>query len=153
MAAKYRILLLNGPNLNLLGQREPDVYGRKTLQDIVDDVDALAQSYQCEVTHVQSNAEHILVETIQNARGKFDYILINPAAYTHTSVAIRDALSAVAIPFIEVHLSNIHAREAFRKHSYLSDIAQGVICGLGAAGYRFALLSALEQLNTQDLEQ
>jgi 3-dehydroquinate dehydratase II len=148
MAAIYRILVLNGPNLNMLGVREPAVYGSATLQDIITDLTEQAAAKGVELTHLQSNAEHDLVTAIQQSLGQQDYILINPGAYTHTSVAIRDALLAVAIPFIEVHLSNVHARESFRRHSYLSDIAKGVICGLGARGYHYALDAAISALQT-----
>jgi len=136
------VLLLNGPNLNMLGKREPAIYGSKTLQNIVDELSVKAQELGLNLSHVQSNAEHVLIDAIHDAMGKQDFIIINPGAFTHTSVAIRDALLSVAIPFIEVHLSNVHAREPFRQHSYLSDVAQGVICGLGASGYEFALLAA-----------
>lgn len=146
MAHKHRILLLNGPNLNLLGKREPGIYGAATLDDIVTGLQCLAEELKVELTHLQSNAEHELVNAIHAAMGVQDYILINPAAFTHTSVAIRDALLGVAIPFIEIHLSNVHAREPFRHHSYLSDVAKGVICGLGADGYEFALQAAVRQL-------
>ncbi len=129
MTAKLRILLLNGPNLNMLGQREPQIYGAQTLPQIVAELEQHAASLNVQLSHLQSNAEHQLVDAIQQSLGQQDFILINPGAFTHTSVAIRDALLAVAIPFIEVHLSNVHAREAFRRHSYLSDIAKGVICG------------------------
>jgi 3-dehydroquinate dehydratase-2 len=148
MAAVSRILLLNGPNLNMLGVREPAVYGAVTLAQIVDDLQRYAASLQVELTHIQSNAEHELVTAIQQAHGVYDFIIINPAAYTHTSVAIRDALLSVAIPCIEVHLSNVHAREAFRQHSYISDIAKGVICGFGAQGYQFALAAAVSALTS-----
>ncbi|WP_417707040.1 type II 3-dehydroquinate dehydratase [Rheinheimera aquimaris] len=148
MAATYRILVLNGPNLNMLGVREPAVYGSATLQDIITDLTEQAEAKSVELTHLQSNAEHELVTAIQQSLGQQDYILINPGAFTHTSVAIRDALLAVAIPFIEVHLSNVHARESFRRHSYLSDIARGVICGLGARGYQYALDAAVSALQT-----
>lgn len=148
MAKEFTILLLNGPNLNLLGTREPDKYGHATLADIVSDLEQKARQFNTKLNHLQSNAEHQLIDAIHQARGNTDFILINPAAYTHTSVAIRDALLAVNIPFIEIHLSNIHARESFRHHSYLSDIAVGVICGLGADGYDFALQSAIRRLQT-----
>lgn len=148
MASNLRILLLNGPNLNMLGKREPHIYGSRTLAQIVDALSNHAANLGVSLSHVQSNAEHELVDAIQQSLGQQDFIVINPGAYTHTSVAIRDALLAVAIPFIEVHLSNIHAREAFRQHSYLSDIAKGVICGLGADGYRYALESAVATLTT-----
>ncbi|MFA3791027.1 type II 3-dehydroquinate dehydratase [Aliiglaciecola sp. SL4] len=137
-----KFLLLNGPNLNMLGKREPTIYGSKTLQDIVDELTILANQESIELLHFQSNAEHELIERIHNAMGNIDFIIINPGAFTHTSVAIRDALLSVSIPFIEVHLSNVHAREEFRKHSYLSDIAKGVICGLGDYGYEAAIIAA-----------
>jgi 3-dehydroquinate dehydratase II len=146
MTAKFRILVLNGPNLNLLGKREPGIYGAATLDDIVKRLQQLAADMAVELTHKQSNAEYELVEAIHQAMGKIDFIVINPAAFTHTSVAIRDALLGVAIPFIEIHLSNVHAREPFRHHSYLSDVAKGVICGLGADGYEFALSAAVRYL-------
>lgn len=146
MAPHLRILLLNGPNLNMLGAREPAVYGTATLDDIVSGLMEQASEYGVELSHFQSNAEHELVTAIQQSLGKQDFIIINPGAYTHTSIAIRDALLAVAIPFIEIHLSNVHARESFRRHSYLSDIAKGVICGLGAKGYHYALDAAVSSL-------
>lgn len=136
-------LLLNGPNLNMLGQREPGIYGQQTLTQIVDDLQQRATQAGVKLTAKQSNAEHELIEAIHQAAGQIDRIIFNPGAFTHTSVALRDALLSVAIPFYEVHLSNIHAREAFRQHSYLSDIAQGVICGFGAKGYSFALQAAI----------
>ena len=151
MASVLRILLLNGPNLNMLGQREPHIYGAATLEQIVANLTEHASTLNVQLSHLQSNAEHELVTAIQQSLGKQDFILINPGAYTHTSVAIRDALLAVAIPFIEIHLSNVHAREAFRRHSYLSDIAKGVICGLGANGYRYALESAVSSLTTTNI--
>lgn len=145
------ILVLNGPNLNLLGKREPDVYGSLTLDEINAALNAKAKSLGHEVQTLQSNAEHVLVDRIHGAREDGTrFIIINPGAYTHTSVALRDALLGVAIPFIEVHLSNVFAREEFRKHSYLSDIAVGVISGLGAQGYSLALQAATELLNRHD---
>ncbi len=139
------ILALHGPNLNLLGTREPDVYGRVTLDEISAKLKALAEAKGAKLASLQSNAEAALVDRIHQARTDgTDFIIINPAAFTHTSVAIRDALAAVAIPFVEVHLSNVHAREAFRKESYFSDIAVGVISGLGATGYELALQFALQ---------
>ncbi|MEH2920766.1 type II 3-dehydroquinate dehydratase [Samsonia erythrinae] len=150
MAEKFHILLLNGPNLNLLGTREPDKYGKTTLTDIVSELEAQAQALNVEFSHLQSNAEHVLIDTLHQAKGNTDFILINPAAFTHTSVALRDALLAVDIPFIEIHLSNVHAREPFRHHSYLSDIAVGVICGLGAEGYQYALQTAVKRLSTSN---
>jgi 3-dehydroquinate dehydratase II len=141
------ILVLHGPNLNLLGEREPDIYGRTTLADINGRLESLARDRGHHLLHMQSNAEYELVERVQAARLEgVNFILINPAAFTHTSVALRDALAAVAIPFIEIHLSNTHAREDFRHHSYFSDLALGVICGLGAQGYELGLLAALQQL-------
>lgn len=137
------ISVLNGPNLNLLGIREPGLYGHKTLDDIQKTLAARALTLNHQLSFVQYNAEHQLVEHIHQAyQNRVDFIIINPAAFTHTSVALRDALLATKIPFIEVHLSNVHAREPFRKHSYFSDIAQGVICGLGAIGYELALQAA-----------
>ena len=141
-----KVLVINGPNLNMLGKREPATYGSQNLQQIVDKLTIFADSIGLSVTHVQSNAEHTLIDTVHNAFEKIDFIVINPGAFTHTSIALRDALLSVSIPFIEVHLSNVHAREAFRQHSYLSDIAQGVICGLGAQGYEFALAAAKQYL-------
>lgn len=146
MADKFNILLLNGPNLNLLGTREPDKYGSTTLPEIVSHLEQAANALNVSLSHLQSNAEFELIDRIHATRGNTDFILINPAAFTHTSVAIRDALLAVQIPFIEIHLSNVHAREPFRHHSYLSDIAVGVICGLGADGYEFALQAAVNRL-------
>ncbi|MBF0163126.1 MAG: type II 3-dehydroquinate dehydratase [Magnetococcales bacterium] len=136
---KKRFLVLNGPNLNMLGLREPGIYGALTLADIERACRGKAASLGVEIEFYQSNHEGELVTRIQAALGGVDWIIINPAAYTHTSVAIRDALLAVNVPVIEVHLSNIHRREPFRHHSYVSDIAEGVIAGLGADGYLFAL--------------
>jgi 3-dehydroquinate dehydratase-2 len=142
-----RVLLLNGPNLNLLGTREPAVYGADTLESIEKHATLVAQQAGHELLTYQSNAEHELIERIHRARTEgVAFLIVNPGAFTHTSIALRDALLAVAVPFIEVHLSNIHAREAFRRHSYLSDIAVGVICGLGAFGYEAAVRSAAQQL-------
>ncbi len=141
------ILVLNGPNLNLLGVREPNVYGRQTLGDIEEQLAGVAQARGHRIAFFQSNAEHELIDRIHAAfRDSTDFVLINPGAYTHTSIALRDAFQATRIPFIEVHLSNIHAREPFRKTSYLSDIARGVICGLGAPGYGLALEAAIQIL-------
>ena len=147
MADKFHILLLNGPNLNLLGTREPEKYGKMTLAEIVSDISSQADALNVKLSHLQSNAEYALIDRIHEAKGNVDYIVINPAAFTHTSVALRDALLAVSIPFIEVHLSNVHAREPFRHHSYLSDIAAGVICGLGVDGYSWALQTAVKRLS------
>lgn len=144
-----KILVLNGPNLNLLGTREPEVYGTTTLQDINVRLQLLATQEGHQLDCLQSNAEHVLIDRIHQARDEqVDFIIINPAAFTHTSVALRDALLGVDIPFIEVHISNVHAREPFRSHSYLSDVAVGVICGLGTLGYELALQSALSRLQT-----
>jgi 3-dehydroquinate dehydratase-2 len=137
-----RLLLLNGPNLNLLGRREPHLYGSTTLADIENDVRVAAQAAGHQLETFQTNSEAELVDRIQQAAGVVDFILLNPGALTHTSVAMRDALLAVGIPFIEIHLSNVHAREEFRRHSYISDIAVGVITGLGALGYQLALQAA-----------
>ncbi|WP_096085357.1 type II 3-dehydroquinate dehydratase [Agaribacterium haliotis] len=142
-----KILALHGPNLNLLGTREPEIYGSTTLQDINARLAELCSSSGHEFFVLQSNAEHALIDRIHTAREEqVDIILINPAAFTHSSVALRDALSAVQIPFIEIHLSNVHAREPFRKHSYLSDIAAGVICGFGAYSYELAFNAAQHYL-------
>ena len=138
-----RLLLLNGPNLNLLGSREPELYGSDTLDDIANRLIEQAASNEHSLDHFQSNAEADLVNRIhQAAKDSVDFILINPAAFTHTSIAIRDALLGTKIPFIEIHLSNIHQREEFRHHSYFSDIAIGTIVGLGAQGYELALQAA-----------
>ena len=142
-----QLLVLHGPNLNLLGTREPAVYGRATLADIDADLAARAAAAGHRLESLQSNAEHVLVERVQAARSDgTGFILVNPAAFTHTSVALRDALAAVAIPYIELHLSNPHAREPFRHHSYFSDKAVGVVCGFGADSYRYALDAALARL-------
>ena len=142
-----QILVLHGPNLNLLGTREPGVYGATTLAQIDADLAEIASKAGFTLESFQSNHEGALVDRIQaSAREGCHFIIINPAAYTHTSVAMRDALAAVAIPFVEVHLSNIHKREAFRHHSYFSALAEGVICGLGAQGYLLALDFALKKL-------
>lgn len=145
------ILVLHGPNLNLLGTREPDKYGQTTLAQINQQLCDYAAQHQHRVQTLQSNAEHELIARIHAAReDDTQFILFNPAAFTHTSVALRDALLAVAIPFIEVHLSNVHAREAFRHHSYFSDIAVGIISGLGAHGYTLALQAALSILSSAE---
>jgi 3-dehydroquinate dehydratase-2 len=142
-----RILLLNGPNLNLLGTREPAVYGTATLQDIESKLAALASAQGHELAAFQSNAEHELIGKIQTAkRDNIAFAIINPGAFTHTSIALRDAFLGVGLPFIEIHLSNIFAREAFRHHSYLSDIAVGCIFGLGPIGYELALQAAIARL-------
>ncbi|HHT00447.1 MAG TPA: type II 3-dehydroquinate dehydratase [Thiomicrospira sp.] len=142
------ILVINGPNLNMLGRREPEIYGTETLSDVIEGLVELADEYNVRLFDMQSNAEHEIVERIHQAMDDgTDYIIINPAAFTHTSVAIRDALATVNIPFIEVHLSNIHKREAFRTHSYFSDIADGVIAGLGTKGYQLAFEAAIERID------
>ena len=142
-----KLLVLHGPNLNLLGVREPDVYGRETLADINTRLAHLAQKAGHELAWYQSNAEHELIGRIHQARDEqIAFILINPGAFTHTSVALRDALAAVAIPFIELHMSNVHAREPFRHHSYLSDLAVGVIAGFGSDSYSLALQAAVSKL-------
>ncbi len=134
-----KILILHGPNLNLLGTREPAVYGKLTLEEINSALKKLAEELECEVSSMQSNSEGALVDAIQSASGKFDGIVINPAAYTHTSVAIRDALSAVAIPAVEVHLSNIHSREEFRSKSFIAPVVLGQISGFGVDSYLLGL--------------
>ena len=141
------ILVMNGPNLNLLGSREPEVYGKLTLADIIARLLEIANDAGHHIQFLQSNAEYELIERVHAARHEgIDFIIINPAALTHTSIALRDALLAVDLPFIEVHLSNVHARESFRHHSYLADIAVGSIVGLGAVGYELALQAALGRL-------
>lgn len=142
-----RILVLNGPNLNLLGTREPEVYGRATLADVEAALARLAGELGHTVATFQSNAEHALVDRVQQARTEgVNFILINPGALTHTSIALRDALLGVGIPFIEVHISNVFAREAFRHHSFLTDVAVGIVSGLGVLGYELALRAADQQL-------
>ena len=146
-----KLAVLHGPNLNLLGSREPGHYGRDTLQAINARLHEQAERAGHELTTLQSNAEHELVDAVQAAGAAgVAFIVINPAAFTHTSVALRDALLAVDIPFIEVHLSNVHAREEFRRHSYFSDVAQGVIAGLGADGYSHALAAAIAAVDGSD---
>lgn len=142
-----KILLINGPNLDRLGQREPEVYGTRKLEDIVDQCTEFARTCGHELLHVQNNAEHELVDAVHEAADTgVEYILINPAAFTHTSVSLRDALLAVDIPFVEVHLSNISAREKFRQHSYFSDIAMGVVSGFGADSYLLALQAVINKI-------
>ena len=142
-----KILLLNGPNLNMLGTREPEIYGSLSLSNIEDKMQTVAKRESVELVCFQSNAEHEIIDRVQAASNdNTNFILINPAAFTHTSVAIRDALASVQIPFIEIHLSNPHAREAFRKHSYFSDLAVGIIAGFGVDSYLMALESAIKKL-------
>lgn len=144
------ILVLNGPNLNLLGTREPEVYGSVTLDAINLSLTESAQTQGHHLLSLQSNAEYELIDRIHDAKKEgVNFIILNPAAFTHTSIALRDAITAVEIPFIEVHLSNIHQRESFRHHSYFSDIAQGVICGFGPKGYHLALEAALELVGNE----
>lgn len=145
-----RILILNGPNLNLLGTREPTIYGSSTLNDIIENVKSQTADRPIHIDSFQANHEGVIVERIHAARGEgVEFIVINPAAYTHTSVAIRDALLGVGIPFVELHLSNVHAREEWRKHSYFSDKAVGVICGLGEYGYTAAVEFGVKYLERQ----
>ena len=141
-----KLLLINGPNLNLLGTREPEIYGSTTLDDVEQMLRKQAAAAGHSLDCFQSNHEGAIVDALHDARGQLDFVIINPGAYTHTSIAIRDAFSATQLPFIEVHLSNIHARESFREHSYLSAIAQGIIMGLGVNGYQLALAAAIEQI-------
>ncbi|MCL2876204.1 MAG: type II 3-dehydroquinate dehydratase [Betaproteobacteria bacterium] len=148
--AQRRILALHGPNLNLLGTREPEVYGRTSLADIHIAMESRARASGVQLESFQSNHEGQLIDRVQAAAVEgIDFIIINPAAYTHTSIALRDALAAVRIPFVEVHLSNIHARESFRHHSYFSDFAVGVVCGLGIQGYLAAVEFATDKLREQ----
>ena len=147
MSSKYNILLLNGPNLNMLGVREPGHYGNLSLAEIEQHLQQQAVKQQVTLDCFQANSEEKLIEKIHQSFQKVDFIIINPAAYTHTSVALRDALLAVGIPFVEVHLSHIHKREPFRHHSYFSDVAESVICGCGAQGYDFALQFAVNYLS------
>ena len=146
MSQTHRILLLNGPNLNMLGAREPKHYGSISLESIEAKIQTLATQHNVKVECFQANSEEKLINKIHESFQQVDFILINPAAYTHTSVALRDALLAVSIPFVEIHLSNVHKREPFRHYSYFSDVAEGVICGLGAKGYEFAFLFAIDYL-------
>ena len=148
---KYSILVINGPNLNLLGTREPQIYGSETLKDLDERLDRVAEELDVSLEHFQSNHEGAIVDKIEAARQQVDFILLNAGAYTHTSVAIRDALAGIDIPFFEIHISNVHRREEFRHHSYLSDIAVGVIVGFGLDGYEFALRGAVNKLNAHKL--
>ena len=141
-----KVLVLNGPNLNLLGSREPEVYGTDTLDDIQNRLTSLASENSIQVSFYQSNSENDLINELHNAKqDNVDYVIINPGAFTHTSIALRDAFLGVNIPFLEVHISNIYSREEFRKKSYLSDISQGLITGLGVSGYEYALLSIIQR--------
>lgn len=144
-----RILIINGPNLNLLGTREPDIYGKETLNDVIQQLQLIATQHHVHLEHFQSNHEGEIIDRIHQARGNIDRIIINAGAYTHTSIAIGDALAGVAIPFVEVHISNVHAREVFRHHSYLSKQALGVIVGLGTYGYEAALHFCLRHIKHQ----
>lgn len=145
-----KILVLNGPNLNLLGKREPEVYGSASLDDVMERLVKLGSTHQSEVAHFQTNSEGELIERIHEAADDgTQFVLINPGAFTHTSIGLRDALLGVAIPFIEIHISNVFARESFRHHSYLSDVAVGCIVGLGVQGYELALTSALKFLENE----
>jgi 3-dehydroquinate dehydratase-2 len=141
-----RILVVHGPNLNLLGRREPAIYGTQTLADIDADLASLAKELAVEIDSVQSNHEGVLIDRIQEAMGQASGILINPGGFTHSSVALRDALAATGLPIVEVHLSNVYARESFRQHSYVSPIALGVVSGLGARGYQFGLQALVDHL-------
>jgi 3-dehydroquinate dehydratase-2 len=148
---KMRIMILHGPNLNLLGTRETELYGRKTLDDINESLRKRAEELGVEIQeNLQTNSESALVERIQAAQGKIDGIVINPAAYTHTSIALRDALLATGIPFVEVHLSNVHAREPYRHQSYLSDIAVGIVAGFGPDSYLLALEGLIKRLQSEE---
>ncbi|QCI27262.1 type II 3-dehydroquinate dehydratase [Buchnera aphidicola (Therioaphis trifolii)] len=144
----YKILLLNGPNLNLLGNRESNIYGNITLEKVLNKLNKKAIKLKTKIKHIQSNAEYILINEIHQSK-KYDYIIINPGAFTHTSIALRDALLAIKTPFIEVHISNIFAREKFRSHSWLSDISNGIISGLGIEGYYCALYTIIKRLNNK----
>jgi 3-dehydroquinate dehydratase-2 len=141
-----KVLVLHGPNLNLLGTREPEIYGPDTLDDINSQLQSIVEDAGFEFSVAQSNAEHELIDMVHQAQGEVGFIIINPGAFTHTSIALRDAMLSVSVPFIEVHLSNVFSREEFRKHSYLSDIAVGCITGLGGSGYRYAAEYAVARL-------
>ncbi|CAL4322559.1 type II 3-dehydroquinate dehydratase [Buchnera aphidicola] len=147
MKKKFNILLLNGPNLNLLGTREKNIYGKTSFSDLIQELLIYSKKLKINLVHLQSNAEHILIDKIHNSKNIIDYIIINPAAFAHTSISLRDALLGVNIPFIEIHISNIYARENFRAHSWISDISSGIICGLGLDGYKWALKTAVKRLS------
>ncbi|XBC44211.1 MAG: type II 3-dehydroquinate dehydratase [Buchnera aphidicola (Schlechtendalia peitan)] len=146
MNFSINILIINGPNLNLLGEREPKIYGKTKLIQLIDQLNKTGESLNAKIHHIQSNSESTLINAIHNSKDKIDYIIINAGAFTHTSIALRDALIGVNIPFIEIHISNIYARENFRMHSWLSDISSGVICGLGLDGYFWALKTAIKRI-------
>ncbi len=150
MNVAKNVLVINGPNLNLLGKREPGIYGADTLESVIIRLKSIADRSGVNLSDFQSNSEGAIVDRIHQAMGKEDFIVINPGAYTHTSIAIRDAFLGTKIPFIEVHISNIFKREEFRHHSYLSDVASGVICGLGTDGYEFALIKAIRLMEKGD---
>ncbi|CAL4323776.1 3-dehydroquinate dehydratase [Buchnera aphidicola (Eriosoma lanigerum)] len=145
----FNILLLNGPNINLLGNREPHIYGNITIETLISQLHKKSKQLNVQLKHFQSNAEHELIQKIHKAQNKFHYIIINPAAFTHTSIALRDALLGISIPFIEVHISNIYARESFRTHSWFSDISKGIISGFGIDGYFWALETAVNRLKNK----
>ncbi|QCI23377.1 type II 3-dehydroquinate dehydratase [Buchnera aphidicola] len=146
MKYPVNILIINGPNLNLLGEREPDIYGSITLEELIKKLNKEGKLLNAKINHIQSNSENVLINEIHNLRKKIDYIIINAGGFTHTSIALRDALIGVRIPFIEVHISNIYARESFRAHSWLSDVSSGIICGLGLDGYFWALKTAVKRI-------
>ena len=150
--AKYSILVVNGPNLNMLGVREPEIYGHETLKDLEKMLQNVADELDVKIEFYQSNHEGDIVDTIQQSYKKVDFILLNAGAYTHTSVAIRDALAGIDMPFYEIHISNVHKREEFRHHSFLSDVAVGVIVGFGLDGYEFALRGAVRYLDRKHQE-
>ena len=150
--AKYSILVVNGPNLNMLGVREPEIYGHETLKDLEKMLQNVADELDVKIEFYQSNHEGDIVDTIQQSYKKVDFILLNAGAYTHTSVAIRDALAGIDMPFYEIHISNVHQREEFRHHSFLSDVAVGVIVGFGLDGYEFALRGAVRYLDRKHQE-
>ena len=150
--AKYSILVVNGPNLNMLGVREPEIYGHETLKDLEKMLQNVANELDVKIEFYQSNHEGDIVDTIQQSYKKVDFILLNAGAYTHTSVAIRDALAGIDMPFYEIHISNVHKREEFRHHSFLSDVAVGVIVGFGLDGYEFALRGAVRYLDRKHQE-
>ncbi|MXP51340.1 type II 3-dehydroquinate dehydratase [Pantoea sp. SoEX] len=147
MKYKFHILFLNGPNLNMLGIRETEKYGCKSLKNILDDLTKYANNLNIKLSHLQSNAEFKLIDRIHESYGTVDYIIINPAAFAHTSIALRDALLSVSIPFIEIHISNVYSRESFRQNSYLANISEGLMCGFGPESYLWALKIAIQKLS------